>query len=35
MIELLNGVGADYGTFDILKDEEVRQGLKVGIHPPL
>ncbi|VDM76453.1 unnamed protein product [Strongylus vulgaris] len=28
MIELLNGVGADYGTFDILKDEEVRQGLK-------
>ncbi|ETN78209.1 monothiol glutaredoxin, Grx4 family [Necator americanus] len=28
MIELLNGVKADYGTFDILRDEEVRQGLK-------
>ncbi|EYC06081.1 hypothetical protein Y032_0078g1183 [Ancylostoma ceylanicum] len=28
IIELLNGAGADYGTFDILKDEEVRQGLK-------
>ncbi|KHJ83272.1 glutaredoxin, partial [Oesophagostomum dentatum] len=28
MIEILNGVKADYGTFDILKDEEVRQGLK-------
>ncbi|CAJ0589542.1 unnamed protein product [Cylicocyclus nassatus] len=28
MVELLNGVKADYGTFDILKDEEVRQGLK-------
>lgn len=28
MIDLLNSVGADYGTFDILKDEKVRQGLK-------
>jgi len=27
-IEILNKVGADYQTFDILGDEEVRQGLK-------
>ncbi|XGW04598.1 hypothetical protein V3C99_015634 [Haemonchus contortus] len=28
MVDLLEGVGADYDTFDILQDEEVRQGLK-------
>ncbi|EEZ97918.1 glutaredoxin-3 [Tribolium castaneum] len=28
MIQILNDVGADYETFDILTDEEVRQGLK-------
>ncbi|VDM61414.1 unnamed protein product, partial [Angiostrongylus costaricensis] len=28
IIDLLDGVEADYSTFDILKDEEVRQGLK-------
>ncbi|KAM3615275.1 uncharacterized protein V6R79_025780 [Siganus canaliculatus] len=27
-LEILNGTGVDYGTFDILQDEEVRQGLK-------
>uniref|UniRef100_A0A0K0FLA1 Glutaredoxin-3 (inferred by orthology to a human protein) n=1 Tax=Strongyloides venezuelensis TaxID=75913 RepID=A0A0K0FLA1_STRVS len=29
IVELLNSVNADYWTFDILQDEEVRQGLKV------
>uniref|UniRef100_A0A1I8ACJ4 Glutaredoxin domain-containing protein n=1 Tax=Steinernema glaseri TaxID=37863 RepID=A0A1I8ACJ4_9BILA len=29
MIELLKNVNADYWSFDILSDEEVRQGLKV------
>ncbi|MEQ2309399.1 Glutaredoxin 3 [Ameca splendens] len=28
ILEILNGSGVDYGTFDILQDEEVRQGLK-------
>lgn len=28
MIEILNGTGVHYETFDILSDEEVRQGLK-------
>lgn len=28
ILEILNGTGADYNTFDILQDEEVRQGLK-------
>ncbi|KAG5855330.1 hypothetical protein ANANG_G00047970 [Anguilla anguilla] len=28
IIELMNGSGVDYDTFDILQDEEVRQGLK-------
>lgn len=28
ILEILNGTGADYDTFDILQDEEVRQGLK-------
>nr|XP_056705489.1 glutaredoxin-3 [Euleptes europaea] len=28
IIEILNNTGADYETFDILEDEEVRQGLK-------
>lgn len=28
MLEILNGTGVDYDTFDILQDEEVRQGLK-------
>ncbi|XP_026330389.1 glutaredoxin-3 [Hyposmocoma kahamanoa] len=28
LIEILNGTGVQYGTFDILSDEEVRQGLK-------
>jgi len=28
IIEILNGTGVTYGTFDILQDEEVRQGLK-------
>ncbi|XP_034994123.2 glutaredoxin-3 [Zootoca vivipara] len=28
IIEILNGTGVDYETFDILEDEEVRQGLK-------
>ncbi|TNN31042.1 Glutaredoxin 3 [Liparis tanakae] len=27
-LELLDGTGVDYDTFDILEDEEVRQGLK-------
>lgn len=27
-LELMNGAGVDYDTFDILQDEEVRQGLK-------
>lgn len=27
-LEILNGAGVDYDTFDILQDEEVRQGLK-------
>ncbi|XP_063076922.1 glutaredoxin 3 isoform X1 [Engraulis encrasicolus] len=28
ILELMNGAGVDYDTFDILSDEEVRQGLK-------
>ncbi|NXO03161.1 GLRX3 protein, partial [Rhinopomastus cyanomelas] len=28
IIEIMNGTGVDYETFDILEDEEVRQGLK-------
>ncbi|XP_031575363.1 glutaredoxin-3-like [Actinia tenebrosa] len=28
VVEVLKNVGADYGSFDILKDDEVRQGLK-------
>ncbi|KAM9310574.1 glutaredoxin 3 [Pholidichthys leucotaenia] len=28
ILEILNGTGVDYDTFDILQDEEVRQGLK-------
>lgn len=28
ILEVLNGTGVDYDTFDILQDEEVRQGLK-------
>lgn len=28
ILEILNGTGVDYNTFDILQDEEVRQGLK-------
>ncbi|CAI5774833.1 glutaredoxin-3 [Podarcis muralis] len=28
ILEILNGTGVDYETFDILEDEEVRQGLK-------
>ncbi|CAL8288779.1 unnamed protein product [Merluccius merluccius] len=28
ILELLNGTGVEYETFDILSDEEVRQGLK-------
>ncbi|XP_038161108.1 glutaredoxin 3 [Cyprinodon tularosa] len=28
ILEILNGTGLDYDTFDILQDEEVRQGLK-------
>jgi len=28
ILEILNGTGVDYNTFDILSDEEVRQGLK-------
>lgn len=28
ILEILNGAGVDYDTFDILQDEEVRQGLK-------
>ena len=27
-VELLNGEGVEYGTFDILQDEEIRQGVK-------
>lgn len=27
-LDILNGTGVDYDTFDILQDEEVRQGLK-------
>ncbi|CAH0723819.1 unnamed protein product, partial [Brenthis ino] len=29
LIQILNGTGVQYETFDILSDEEVRQGLKV------
>ncbi|XP_018555380.1 glutaredoxin 3 [Lates calcarifer] len=28
ILEIMNGTGVDYDTFDILQDEEVRQGLK-------
>ncbi|XP_077576161.1 glutaredoxin 3 [Stigmatopora nigra] len=28
IVEILNGAGVDYQTFDILSDEEIRQGLK-------
>ncbi|XP_013193971.1 glutaredoxin 3 [Amyelois transitella] len=28
LIQILNGIGVSYDTFDILTDEEVRQGLK-------
>lgn len=28
VVEILNRLGADFTTFDILEDEEVRQGLK-------
>lgn len=28
VVDLLNDLEADYSTFDILEDEEVRQGLK-------
>ncbi|MBN3299013.1 GLRX3 protein, partial [Amia calva] len=28
ILEIMNGAGIDYDTFDILQDEEVRQGLK-------
>ncbi|KAM3872905.1 glutaredoxin 3 [Diretmus argenteus] len=28
ILEILNGTGVEYDTFDILQDEEVRQGLK-------
>jgi Grx4 family monothiol glutaredoxin len=28
VVEALNGTGVEYSTFDILQDEEVRQGLK-------
>ncbi|XP_047455432.1 glutaredoxin 3 [Mugil cephalus] len=28
ILEIMNGAGVDYDTFDILQDEEVRQGLK-------
>lgn len=28
-VALLNEVGASFGSFDILGDEEIRQGLKV------
>ncbi|XP_053288320.1 glutaredoxin 3 [Pleuronectes platessa] len=28
ILELMNGAGVEYDTFDILQDEEVRQGLK-------
>ena len=28
MVGMLQGAGVDFGTFDILQDEEVRQGLK-------
>ncbi|XP_077455289.1 glutaredoxin 3 [Stigmatopora argus] len=28
IVEILNGAGVDYQTFDILGDEEIRQGLK-------
>ncbi|NXR66399.1 GLRX3 protein, partial [Rhadina sibilatrix] len=28
ILEILNNTGVDYETFDILEDEEVRQGLK-------
>lgn len=30
MVGLLNEMNADFGSFDILSDEEVRQGLKVS-----
>ncbi|CAB3235504.1 unnamed protein product [Arctia plantaginis] len=29
LIQIMNGTGVEYDTFDILGDEEVRQGLKV------
>ena len=29
MVQLLEGVKAKFSTFDVLQDEEVRQGLKV------
>lgn len=29
ILEILNSTGVDYDTFDILQDEEVRQGLKI------
>ncbi|XP_060027064.1 glutaredoxin-3 [Erinaceus europaeus] len=29
MLEILDGTGVDFETFDVLEDEEVRQGLKV------
>ncbi|KAH7715068.1 Protein GLRX-3 b [Aphelenchoides avenae] len=29
IVEMLNGLNAEYWTFDILSDDEVRQGLKV------
>ncbi|CAM9742590.1 unnamed protein product [Scytosiphon promiscuus] len=29
MVEILRGAGVDYGSFDILSDEDVRAGLKV------
>nr|XP_026655047.1 glutaredoxin-3-like [Zonotrichia albicollis] len=28
ILEIMNNTGVDYETFDILEDEEVRQGLK-------
>lgn len=30
MVEALRGAGEEFGSFDILSDEAVRQGLKVG-----
>ncbi|KAL3287857.1 hypothetical protein HHI36_002315 [Cryptolaemus montrouzieri] len=34
IIEILNNTGTSYETFDILTDEEVRQGLKTYSHWP-